>query len=654
MTSLNANMRLKVKKDTFYNADPNGNVYFRNNSSSFRMEGEGIDRWIEKLLPIFNGEHTLAEMTEGLPGPYRNQIIEIAETLYRNGYVRDVSQDMPHRLPEPILRAYAAQIEFLDHFGNSGAYRFQAYRQSNVLAVGSGTFFVALVSALLESGLPKIGMLITDGDPTDRARLAELESHARKTDAEAKLEEIYLPKQRNHHWLETVKPFDCILYASREGELETMRQLHQACKEEKKLFIPAVCFRQIGLAGPLIHPDFEGCWESAWRRIHQSAFRNGAEADVSSSTAEAMLANVIVFESFKKITGVTNSDSKNQLFLFDLETLEGRWHLFKPHPLVNGLPSIVAVQDLKKRLEYGSSRSAAESLPFFGGLTSERTGVFHRWEEGDLHQLPLAQCRVQVVNPLSDGPAELLPETICTGLTHEEARRNAGLAGIEAYVSRLSDPLVRKFLADQHSQETEMDRPSFVGVGAGASVAEGVCRGLHRCLSEKLVERQFDKLPAVIPVLLSDIEDTRCQYYVNALSTMVDRPKTGLGEPVAGFPVVWIGIGDRWFGSVGLNETHALRNALQQALQNEIRQTTSYEALGLEVPFVNLTARAPIPLHIPAYDESSQSSETILSAMQTLERSRVHLMVLDLTLEPFLKEELAGVFGVALREGAKR
>ena len=76
-------------------------------------------------------------------------------------------------------------------------------------------------------------------------------------------------------------------------------------------------------------------------------------------------------------------------------------------------------------------------MEYFSRLTSEETGIFHTWEERNLTQLPLAQCYVQAVNPVSEGPADLLPEVVCAGFTHEEAKREAGLTGIEMYVSQM-------------------------------------------------------------------------------------------------------------------------------------------------------------------------------------------------------------------------
>ena len=116
MTNLNPSMRLKVKRDTFFIPEPNSSLYFRNNLCSFRISGRKIDQWIEKLIPMFNGDHTLEELTDGLPDQYRDQVYKIAEMLYKNEFVRDISQDRPHQLPDEILKKYASQIELLEKY----------------------------------------------------------------------------------------------------------------------------------------------------------------------------------------------------------------------------------------------------------------------------------------------------------------------------------------------------------------------------------------------------------------------------------------------------------------------------------------------------------------------------------------------------------
>ncbi|MBA4495317.1 putative thiazole-containing bacteriocin maturation protein [Paenactinomyces guangxiensis] len=653
MSTINPSMRLKTKGDTFFIPDPNGGVYFRNNSVSFRMEGRTIYQWIEKLIPMFNGEHTLEELTDGLSDPYRDRVYEIAELLYQNGFVQDVSQDRPHQLANEVLKKYAPQIKFLDSFGDSGAYRFQTYRQAKVLAVGSGPFFVSLVAALFESGLPRFHVLVTDSVPTNRQRMEELAEYARKTDSEVTLEEVTPRKERVNSWQEAVRMFDAILYVSQQSDVEELRVLHAICREEKKVFLPAVCLQQMGLAGPLVHPDSEGCWESAWRRIHKSVLCKDPQLHTFSSTAGAMLANVIVFELFKTVTGITQSE-KNKFFLLDLETLEGNWHCFIPHPLVTRHAAAERVQDLDLRLKRSSVKSESNGLlPAFSRLTSAQSGIFHIWEEGDLKQLPLAQCRVQAADPLSEGPADLLPELVCTGLTHEEARREAGLAGIEAYLSRMLGLLVTTH-PSQQEVEGRMEAPEgFVGVGAGETVAEGVCRGLQKCLTEELRKQQTDQKPSVLRVQLSAVEDERCRFYLETLTTIKGIPVIGLAEEVFGFPVVWVGTDGSWYGSAGLNMTTALQKALQQALFKAQNHAVCPSTQALEVSSVFLEEKAPQRLVIPACEEAGQS-ELLQSALQILNRNRKRLMVFDLAVEPFLKEELGAVFGVLVREEESR
>jgi putative thiazole-containing bacteriocin maturation protein len=635
MTNMNPSMRLKVKRDTFFLPDPNRGVFFRNNVSSFRMEGSMIDQWVEKLIPMFNGEYTLEYLTNGLPAAYRDRVFEIAEALYRNGFVRDVSQDRQHQLKEQVLKKYASQIEFVDNLLDSGGFRFQNYRQAKVLAVGSGPFFVSLVASLLDSGLPKFQTFITDSVQTNRQRLMELVAHARRTDSDVEIEEITLNNEGESSWEEIVKPFDYILYVSEKGDVEELRLLHKASKEGKKVFLPAICLEQAGLAGPIVLPDSEVCWESAWRRIHQSALSRDQKFLTSSATPLAMLANVIVFELFKDVTGVSEKEPKNQLFLLDLETLEGNWHSFMPHPLVSGQTSSRLLEDIDMRLAQGTERGdPGKLLLSFNHLTSKVSGIFHIWEEGDLNQLPLAQCRVQPVNPLAEGPADLLGEIVCTGLTHEEARREAGLTGIENYVSHLAEYL---------------DLPPEVEVGAGDTFSESVCRGLQRFLDEELIKQSLEEEYSVLPVQLGTVEDKHCQYYLQALKTLRGAPTIGIGKEVSGFPVVWIGTNEEWYGSVDLTITLALRNALQQAIFNVQNEEEFVLARTLEVSSMILDENAPLSIEIPACEERIQA-DNLLSAMEILEGNGKQLFVYELELERFWKEGLAGIVGVLVQE----
>ncbi|WP_341357524.1 putative thiazole-containing bacteriocin maturation protein [Rossellomorea sp. y25] len=632
MAKLDPSMRLKVKRDTFYLPEPNSGVFFRNNQCSFRMEGSGIDQWVEKLLPMFNGEYSLEYLTNGLPGPYQNRVMEMAEVLHKNGFVRDVSRDQPHRLPQHAVEKFASQIEFVDSLAGSGASRFETYRGANVLAVGSGPLLTSLVSSLIESGMAKLQVLLTDEVPTNRGRLLELVDHACKTDPEVELLEV---RFNEDGWRETLKPFDSILYVSHKENLEELDLLHAICRTDKKLFIPAICHRQKGIAGPIIHPDSEAGWESAWRRIHTTALLKENQFPAESAVPGAMLANMIVFELYKELTGVSKSNQRNRIFLLDSETLEGSWHSFLPHPLETGNVAAEAVQSLETRLEQDSDRSDPEKmLYFFSLLTSKETGVFHVWEEGETKQLPLAQCRVQPIDVLSKGPAELLDEVICNGLTHEEARREAGLRGIEMYASRLTRMIV--------PHETG----EYMATGAGATFAECVGRGLRKCLTEGLRKRESVQSCTISRLELDGVEDEKCRFYLKALTTMQGKPEIGLGEDLAGFPVVYVRGKNGWYGNTDFTITMALRNSLQHALFQAQNDTESIDAKPVVFALEEQNAQR---IAIQANEDRIQR-ENLKEAINTLKRNQKKLVVHELNIEPAFKQELAGVFSVLLRE----
>lgn len=643
-------MRLKVKGDTFFLPDSNGGVYFRNNTGSFRMEGDMVDQWIEKLMPMLSGHYSMSELTDGLPEPYRVRVYEIAEVLLNNGFVRDSSQDQPHGLPEAVERKYAAQIEFLDSMGGSGAYRFQTYRHANPIAVGSGPIFVSLVAALLESGLPRFRMLITNRTTTDRQRISELTATARLSDSEIEVEEIFPSIDGFLDWPEVVQLADSVLYVAQDDDPKELRALHAACRDAKKLMLPAIYLRQLGIAGPLVHPDSDICFESAWRRIHRTALGDTDRPSVVSTTPEAMLANVVVFEWLKTVTG-TATELNGKLFLLNPETLVGEWHSLLPHPLVRGLRQTEPTDPFNLPIDPRTERQEADRLlSYFYRLTSTETGILHCWEEGDSKQLPLSQCRVQAVDPLSEGPAELLPQIVCSGMTHHEARKEAGLAGIEAYVSRLTSVLKGASPAQPDSESPLESQPhEYVGIGAGETVAEAILRGLRKCLFEELKSRSESSLPSVYRIQLSEVEDDFCRYCLRALATMRDTPVIGLGQEAAGFPVVWVGTNGYWYGGVGVNRTMALREALRQGLMRIQNDPADIQGQILERSSVKVEDALAQSLTIPGFDESEYGM-MLQSVRQILQWNRKRIEVVDLSTEPFMKEELAGVFGVSLRE----
>jgi putative thiazole-containing bacteriocin maturation protein len=218
---------------------------------------------------------------------------------------------------------------------------------------------------------------------------------------------------------------------------------------------------------------------------------------------------------------------------------------------------------------------------------------------------------------------------ICNGYKHEEARREAGLRGIEAYVSH-------------------MNFDEIASVGAGETIEEGVCRALQKYLMNARIKLYETHEPSITPVKLSDVSDERCRYYINALTTMQGAPTFGRGKDVLGFPIVWLHANDRWYDAADLNVTRALRSVLMTALF-DAQNKADLIAGKVHHVAVNVKESRMDSISIPACDPF-EHREVLQMAVQQLNRIHKRLLVFDLTPEPFLREGLAGVYGVSLRE----
>lgn len=646
MVRLNPSMRIKVKRDTVYLPDSDGSVYFRNNIGTFRMKGDMIERWVDQLMPMFNGEYTLAQLTDDLPEEYQKQIYQVADTLLQNGFLQDISREKPHELSPEIMSAYAEQIEFLDQFGGSGGYLFQKYRAEKVLIVGAGSFLLSVVHALLESGCVQFHYVIANEAPTNRERLDAIIEHARRKDSHVKLEELKPASWGIAEWSEAIEPFAAILYTSAQVNKDEISVILSACREREKVFVPAVCLMQKGIAGPLIHPESAACLESAWRRLHRQTLCADPDLHPFSMTAAAILANIAVFEWFKHVTGVNEAEDENKVYVLNLETLEGSWQSFLPHPLVNKEISleILESKELDSRLSHKTEpKEGLQSL--FQSWTSSDAGIFHSWDEGELTQLPLTQCMVMAVDPVSEGPAELMPQVVCPGYTHEEARREAGLLGAEMYVGRMVN----------HLATIDTAFPAVgngnIGVGAGETPAEGLNRALRHCLTLMYVSEMKGRQPTARPVHADTIADEPCQFYIRSFTTLGEKPTIAKGYEVYGFPVYWVGTRTGWYGSIGLQERDALRSALMYALQQIQTPTTQVSKYVLTAQSVGLAGEA---IEVALNGVQEESEKVWKQAVEVLALHHLSPLVMNAAVEPFLEEDLGGVFALLLSQEVPR
>ncbi|MYL51671.1 bacteriocin maturation protein [Halobacillus litoralis] len=636
MTKVQPSMCLKVKKGTFFMPETD-RVYFRNNAGSFRMEGPMIQQWIEKLIPMLNGSHSMESLTDGLPNPYRERLYEITDTLYQNGFLLDVRQERSHDLKDQVVQAFAPQIEYLESFVDSPAYHFQQFREKKVLAIGEGTMVTGLVSALLQTGLADVSVFLTDPKKTNVHRLSELETAARKIDPDVSVN-LFAEKE-SFSWADEIDPYDAVLYVSQEGKVEELQSIMNHCLEKKKGFLPAAVLGAYGIAGPYIDEASEKGWESAWRSLPDH-MKSESPSLNASSPAQSMLSTILVFELFKKIIGVQEPHQNDHVYLMNMETLEGRWHPFKPHPLATKNMT-TEKRNPQEEESLNPKKDQNEFLYYFGELTASPLGIFHHWEEKDLEQLPLSQCSVQVVHVRSQ---QLSPEIIAGGRTHEEARREAGLLGVEAYVK----PLKREIL--QNSGPHTVSYDTF-HIGAGEGQTEACLRALQKAVENHWMIQDHHKIKKARKVTLNKIEDEHCRYYWQVLKTMDKEPQLAFSKDGFGFPVVWVKTLDSiWRGTVALDLTLAVRQALFLLLMEQQNHglPSAYSFLSCsELYFERETMNA---LEIPSI-ATGNNIQVLDQAITQLEKRQHQPSFVKISMDPFERDGMIDLYGVWMERG---
>src|SRR6266566_2317522 len=259
--------RPKLKGDTFYMPVADG-VYFRNNQGSFRMKGKVVYSWMEYLAPYLDGQHSLQEIVEGL-GPEKQAIVmNLVDALDTNHFLKDTSHDLAHTLSPNELETYASEIAFIDSFCASAAYRFERFREQQVLLIGSGLTLTGLVHAFLKCGIRQLGVLTTHECETNTRRHRDYLDLFHKGDPRQMLREIDALNWENEtEVLAALHPFDIIVHVSDRPMLARARVLNQLCITHNKNFIQAILVEDEAWIGPLVRSDTNGCWECAWRRL---------------------------------------------------------------------------------------------------------------------------------------------------------------------------------------------------------------------------------------------------------------------------------------------------------------------------------------------------------------------------------------------------
>lgn len=137
---------------------------FRNDANAFILDEDGSYELMRGLAPRLTGTSSLDDICHAHRADLRPTIARLVRLLIDYGILRNDSHHS-RRLPADVRTRFAAQVALLDHLADAPEERFDWFRQSRVLLMGSGLAFGACAAALRRNGLES---LFTKEDDDDR------------------------------------------------------------------------------------------------------------------------------------------------------------------------------------------------------------------------------------------------------------------------------------------------------------------------------------------------------------------------------------------------------------------------------------------------------------------------------------------------------
>ena len=323
-------VRPRLRDDVQFVPFPGGTfvVMPTRNDMGFRIAGRDTCSWLRRLAPFLTGDHSLSDLGRRLQGARRERMLSLIARLQAEGAVRNAAVDSAHTLSSDVRRAYASVIAFIAREAESPERRFQLYRDSHPIVVGSGRLMPPLIHSLLATGVDRVRAIVTAEQATDLDRLCRILAVTLGAGAEGRLE--IDARRATGPWFDLSGPATAgVLHVSERPMPERAGALARACGQRNLLFGQATVVGDRGLVGPVGDADrLPVGWEvELWRLAGgdadlpvQDLPSGPVSAHLGGPTA-AMISNHLCAAFLKQVTGLA-AGTENEVIGLDLETLQ--------------------------------------------------------------------------------------------------------------------------------------------------------------------------------------------------------------------------------------------------------------------------------------------------------------------------------------------
>lgn len=529
-----AQTRPRIRRDVLFTHTDSG-VLFHNAHGGFNVVTGSAYRFASVLVPHLDGETRVEELCAGLGDKQRDMVVQLVSALYARGFARDAGTAPPVEVPPAIAGRFAHQIDYLDHYADDAAGRFLRYRSTSVCVLGDDASARWAALGLLRNGCARVAVTEHASVPGALRRelhgvegTAELDAEvAALTDAGCTTDLVRLPAPADdtYGWAD-LAGWDTVLVAGGpDGRRQILRLLTEGVPAGRRL-LASWTFGNRAVVGPVMTAGVPGCWSCAALRLGagaDAADSAGLWADVSTAAPldlprptiagplAGMLGNLLAFEVFRLVTEALPAETRNQIIVQDLDSLDVLTEPLLPHPRCRfcaPAPEGDAEADAVTRemlrapheddepaappadgaADQDASKAALAALEKRDVLVHEAAGLFTGYADDDWEQTPLKVSTVR----LGVAPGRVRKISAVDVHHVAGARLGALFRAAEVYADHVVPPRVLEPAAAQSATDARI-APARLALSTGLDVPAG--QVAHWCAARSLLDRRTVLVP---------------------------------------------------------------------------------------------------------------------------------------------------------------
>ncbi|MFJ6903207.1 TOMM precursor leader peptide-binding protein [Streptomyces griseoluteus] len=468
-----ARSRPRIRRDVLFTRTPDG-VLFHNAHGGFNVVTQSAYRFAALIVPHLDGERRVEELCAGLGDKQRDMVVQLVRALYARGFARDAGpRPIGSALSPQVTARFAHQLDYLDHYADDAHGRFARYRDTRVAVLGDDEMARWAALGLLRNGCATVAVTVEDAaegalDHEPRGT-ADLEAEVAELTGAGCAPTLARLAGGTLGWAD-LDGWDTVLVTGASAPARLLRLLTEGVPDGRRL-LGAWTFGERAVVGPVMTAGTPGCWSCAALRLGAGtdaadsadlwsglapAAPLGPPARVPTGPLAGMLGNLLSFEVFRLVTEALPAETRNQVVVQDLNSLDVLAEPLLPHPrcrfCASGEPKapdgaalrVPHADDEPVALpadgpaEEAAAKEALAALELRDVLVREAAGVFGGYADDDWEQTPLKVSTVR----LGVSPGRVR-EVSAIDVHHVAGARLAALfRGAEAYAEHVVPPRV--------------------------------------------------------------------------------------------------------------------------------------------------------------------------------------------------------------------